>query len=269
MNNFFKTLLSESLFTNEILVSGITQLENVNYFRNGLYFSSFTSISTGLERIGKLCMIIDYYIQNNGTFPDKDYLKKEIGHDIEKLYKKSITILIQREIKLINLNNLDNLIHANILTILSKFAKGDRYSNIDFLVQSRFRSDPISEWHNKVDNLIYEEYTSTEQKKRIQNMAMFDEKLVGGSVSVRFFAETGEEINTVEKSSLLIYKSESIKKQRQLQVLQIARYFIEILCELENEARYIKEEIPYFKEVFEKLRNEDSYYLDNNYFFYN
>lgn len=267
MNNNFKKLLAEASFTNEILVNGITQLEYVNYSRKGLYFSAFTSISTGLERIGKLCLIIDYYIQNNGSFPNEEFLKNQIGHDLVKLYKKSQLIIDERKINLRNLEELNDPIHKNILEILSKFSKGDRYSNINFLVKSKFINDPIAEWYTKVETAIFDKHIPSAQKDKMKKQSIEYGELLQGTASARFISETGNEINSIEKSSYLIFVSESIKRHRQLQVLQISRYFIEILCELEYNARNIRKEIPFFKEVFEDLRNNDDFYLKNEKFF--
>jgi len=44
----FKALLNEGQFTHELLANGITQLGKVNYAKKGLYFSSFSLLSTGL-----------------------------------------------------------------------------------------------------------------------------------------------------------------------------------------------------------------------------
>ncbi|TOQ55992.1 hypothetical protein CGG93_24810, partial [Vibrio parahaemolyticus] len=75
---------------------------------------------------------------------DFHHLKKQIGHDLELLYKRSQEIIQKRGIKLKFLQNLDSEIHQNILVLLSEFAKGDRYSNINYLVNSKQQSDPIA-----------------------------------------------------------------------------------------------------------------------------
>lgn len=127
INKNFATLLIEAQFTSEILSSGATQIGKVNYAKKGMYFSSFTSLATGLERIGKLCLIVDYYIAHDGSFPDENTLKNNFGHDLEKLYQKSKEIIARNNLKFNFLENLDSQIHQNILSILSRFAKGDRY----------------------------------------------------------------------------------------------------------------------------------------------
>jgi hypothetical protein len=55
-NEAFKALLKEARFTKEMLGSGATQIRKANYATKGVYFQAFTNLSTGLERIGKLCL---------------------------------------------------------------------------------------------------------------------------------------------------------------------------------------------------------------------
>lgn len=57
---------------------------------------------------------------------------------------------------------------------------------------------------------------------------------------------------------------EAVAPYRQLYMLQIIRFFVEILVELSYEAMQVtdgeKEEIPYFNEVFGLFYNSDAYF---------
>ncbi len=259
--NFIK-LLNEAQLTNEILASGTTQIGKVNYAKKGMYFAAFTSLSTGLERIGKLCIIIDYYIANNGTFPSENTLKNDIGHNLEKLYKKSKEIIVRHNMKLNFLQNLDSEIHQNILSILSSFAKGDRYSNINFLIQSKSQSDPIYEWYIKVEEVLFHLKVSNFTKNKISENAKEVDRVLGENSSALFFNETGDLIRTIGESSLKTGMAEAVRKYRQLLVAQIIRYWVEILSELNYKtikSRSIN--IPHFREIFTIFYNDDRYLL--------
>ena len=65
MNDTFQAFLNEAVFTKEIISSLVTQIRKADYAQKGFYFQSFTSLATGLERIGKLCLLLNYYIKNN------------------------------------------------------------------------------------------------------------------------------------------------------------------------------------------------------------
>lgn len=93
-----KTLIKEAQFTNEMLGEGATQIRRANYAAKGIYFQAFTALSTGLERIGKLCLMIDYYIKSGGNFPYLAYLKNQIGHKIDLIYRKSQLVVRERSL---------------------------------------------------------------------------------------------------------------------------------------------------------------------------
>ncbi|MDG3582948.1 hypothetical protein [Galbibacter pacificus] len=262
LNKTFYILIDEAQFTRDILGSGITQIGRANYGQRGMYFQAFTGISTGLERIGKLCLLLDYYIQHNGTFPDDKYLKNEIGHDLIKIYEKSKLIIDRNEIEFSFQNGVIDPIQIEILKILSKFAKGDRYSNIDFLVNSKYQSDPIRNWHEKIDKELYKKRVSKQKKEKIEFNAKIIGKLLDPVSSVRHYSESREEINNMESASFLTGMMESIAKYRQLYILQIVRYWVEVIRSLQSKARKLGyNDIPWFTEVFAIFNNKDSYFL--------
>ena len=254
--------MEEASFTKEILISGVVQISKANYAQKGFYFQSFTSLATGLERIGKLCLLLDYYINNNGVFPDIKFIKNQINHDLKLLYDKSRELTNAHSIKFKYLDNLDDEIHENMISILSAFAKGDRYSNIDFLVTSKTKSDPILEWHLKVDEILFEKKVSKKGKKKIHLNAMLIEQLIGSHSSVRHFSESRKELTNLYGSSFLTGMNESIVRFRQFHILQIIRYWFEILWTLQYRAMSLgREEIPFFNELFAEFYNSDEFFL--------
>ena len=260
MNETFNALLREAQFTKEMLGSGATEIRKANYATKGKYFQSFTSLSTGLERIGKLCLMLDYYIETQGEFPAPGYLRNEVGHDISAVYAKSKSIVERRSVSLRFLSNLDGRIHQSILTILSAFAKGDRYSNIDLVVGSVPRGDPIATWFEKVDQVIFDSCISDAKKSKIKRNARIINHMMGDFTRVRHTSESGSEITSVQEASCRTGMQEAVAPYRQLFVLQIIRFWAELLCDLQYKAMGIgKQDIPYFGELFAPFCNEDSY----------
>ncbi|MCC4601918.1 hypothetical protein [Xanthomonas melonis] len=162
----FNALLKEAQFTLEILGSGATQIRKVNHLEKGTYFQAFTSLSTGIERIGKLCLILDHYIESRGTFPADEQMRNDIGHNIEKIYARSQDIIKKRGILLDHLQDLDASIHQAILRSLSNFAKGDRCSNINLITEAKRQADPISDWFDGVEKKIYNSSVGDKKKHR-------------------------------------------------------------------------------------------------------
>src|SRR5438874_12547315 len=96
----FNALNKEAQFTKEMLGSGATQIRNANYASKGVYFQAFTSLSTGLERIGKLCLMLDHYVSHGRQFPDANYMKDEVGHNLTVIYNLSKKIISQRSVSM-------------------------------------------------------------------------------------------------------------------------------------------------------------------------
>lgn len=259
----FRAFVNEAIFTKEILGLGATQIRKANYASKGLYYEAFTCLSTGFERIGKLCLILDYYINNNGTFPNFKYMKKEIGHDLIKIYNKSLIIAKQHNITFKFMNNLDEDIYQYILKILSNFALGDRYSNIDVLVQNKKESDPISDWYYNIDKFIFEHCIKDKKKLEINNNAKIMNILINNIANVCYISETGETIDNIEVASQKTGIYEPVAPYRQLFILQMIRYWVELIEQLGYIAQKInihELEIPYFSEIFGGFYNEDSYF---------
>lgn len=256
----FQALSNEAMFTKEILGAGATQIRKCNYAKKGVYFQAFTSLSTGLERIGKLCLILDHYIENSGTFPNARFLKNKIGHDLGLLYESSKDVISKRSIQLNFFKNLDREPHQSIVKLLSSFAKGDRYSNIDILIQRNIRPDPIYEWFELVDLPLFEQRVTKKKKEKIARNARVNSEMLDDVAMVRFRSETGSEISNVEEASFRTGIYESVAPYRQLTVLQIIRYWVEIIWELQYQAMALdKQEIPFFSEIFAPFYNQDSY----------
>lgn len=263
MKNLQKTflaLLSEAGFTKEMLGTGATQIRKANYSSQGIYAQAFSNLSIGIERVGKLCLLLDYYIDNDGRFPDFNYLKNSIGHKLELLHNRSAEIAAQKQIKFKFLSQLNHPVHLSILRVLHLYAEGDRYSNINILVSARQQNDPIASWFNNVDNYIFENIISKKTKEKIIRNAKTCKAMMPNS-SVFFISETGEEISDYEDASCRTGMFEVVAPYRQLFILQIIRYWVELLSELSSIAqRQGRQDIPYLSEVFGGFYNSDTYF---------
>lgn len=265
MTEIFKSLLNEAQFTNEILVSGVYEIQKANYAKKGAYFQAFTSLATGLERIGKLCIILDYYIENKGDFPSFRYMKHQVGHDLTMLYKESKEIITRHNISLKYLSDLDLKIHSSIIEILSSFAKGDRYSNIDFITTQNKASDPIKEWFQQIDCLLYFGKVSKKKQMTIEhNAQMIDKTMVQIDHLSIYLNEVGQQMTNGE-ASFMTGMNQAILKYRRLYIFHVIRYWVEILISLQYKAMSSalpKHNIPFFSEIFACFFNNDKYILD-------
>lgn len=259
-NDYFDALCKEAQFTVEMLCSGYTEIRKANYAKRGIYFQAFTSLSTGFERIGKLCYLLIYAIEHGGSFPTDKDLKNVLRHDIIKLYKLILEFKNKHDIKYDFLQDLDKPIYQSILNVLSRFAKGDRYANIDLLINNRSYDDPISVWYKDVDLVIFQEKISDKKKEKIKMDASLVHYLTSNFVMIRHTGEDGKEINTAFEGSLRTGINDAVAPYRQLYVFHIIRFFVESLNMVEsvfNNQNFF--EIPYFKDFFRVFYNDDAY----------
>lgn len=256
----FDALNKEAQFTCEMLCTGVTQIRKANYSRRGIYFQAFTSLSTGLERVGKLCLILEHYLKSGGNFPDNKLLKNEIGHDIAAIYRKLIMIKKEYQFELYYLQDLDEDIYRNILDILSRFAKGDRYSNIDLIVNQRNYVDPIETWFENVDLYIFYNKVTRKKREDIENKSKLLDHLIGKNSVVIHTNEQGKDISSIREGSYQMGLYEAVAPYRQLYVFHIIRFFAEMLDFLQSKImKEFNSCFPYFREIFRVFYNDDKY----------
>jgi len=256
-NSTFHSFLKEANFTKQLLGAGATEIRRANYAEKGYYFKAFTSLSTGMERIGKLCLILDYYIEKEGCFPDINYLKRDIGHNLERLQGKAVEVVTKRDF---NATPPNTPIHQEIVRILSRFAEGDRYSNINMLVSSQSQSDPISDWFCKVDIPLFRSKVKMNKKRQIEENARLTDRVMGHMCYVMHKSENGADISDVEEASYRTGVYEAVAPYRQLYVMQIIRFWSKLIRELQNSAMSVgKDDIPFFGEIFGPFESDDSY----------
>lgn len=257
LNPTFIALLKEAQFTKELLGSGATEIRRANYASKGVYFQSFVSLSTGLERIGKLCLMLDHYIETNGRFPDFKYLKNEIGHNLKLLQDKAEQVVVRRNLAA---QAPSSPIHKAIVFLLSNFAEGDRYSNVNLVIGANRQADPIAAWHAQVDLPLFESRVTARRKRTIAENAHVISRLTGAFAHVLHTSEVGSEVTDVEEASNMTGLYEAVAPHRQLYVLQIIRFWAELLRELQYRAQALgKQDIPYFGELFAAFENDDAY----------
>ncbi len=261
-NKTFSAFLEEALFTRELLAIGVTQLYKANYATKGIYYQSFTCLSTGIERLEKLCLILDYYIQNQGDLPSEKYIR-DYGHKIPELYDACCDIAKRHGIQFYFQYKMDRNIHQAIIDVLGNFAEASgRYSNVNILLGIESKStDCIEQWFNKIDISLYNEHVSQRRKNDIEHKAETIGKLMDQFSLIRFTTEDNIELTNAVEGIRRTGMWEAVAPYRQLYMLQIIRYLTEILMELGYNAMSIQPaDIPHFGEIFGLFYNDNAYF---------
>ena len=84
-------------------------------------------------------------------------------------------------------------------------------------------------------------------------------QLMGEFTSVYYLSEDGREVTSTQEASYRDGMYQAVAPYRQLFVLQIIRFWVELLEGLQYKAMEIdNEDIPFFGEIFAHYYNEDS-----------
>ncbi|USF25978.1 hypothetical protein N510_000894 [Firmicutes bacterium ASF500] len=266
-NPIFSAFLEEAQFTKEILAIGVTQLYKANYATKGIYYQSFICLSTGIERLEKLCLILDYYIQNSGALPSEKYIRS-YGHKIPELYGACRDIANNRKIQFHFQYKMDKNIHYSIIDVLGNFAESSgRYSNVNILLGNENKKfDCIEQWFLTVDMPLYNKHVSKKRKTGIEYRATVIGSVLNQYSVTRFITEDNKELIDAVEGSRRTGIWEAVAPYRQLYMLQIIRYLTELLIELGYKAMSNKAmsnqsaDIPHFGEIFGLFYNDNSYF---------
>ena len=208
---------------------------------NGLYYEAFFNLATGLERLCKIVIILDYTISHNGAFPTDNDLKK-IGHDIRTLICKARRI----RTKYPNNDGLARFPSGSIveqsIVVLSEFAEGARYYNLN-LIQNQDRQgtdsidDPIHAWDNRVGSEVLKVHYTEKRRGNDLSVAQKVGEILAPDTSVYCITEDGSMINDVTSMLSHQKKTEIVQKWGQFYLLTIVRYLSHLISDLENCAR--------------------------------
>lgn len=127
----YKFLEHEAQLTQSILTSGLQEIANAELtdYRKGRFYGGAFQLSMGLERLMKLIVILDHMLKNEYKPPSEKYLRIEIGHNLEKLYKRIKNLSIEHREEAF----CEESHEYETLKVLSDFAMGARYYNLNKL----------------------------------------------------------------------------------------------------------------------------------------
>lgn len=258
----YAAFLEEAQFTKEILAIGVTQLYQANYAAKGVYYQSFVCLSTGIERLEKLCLILDHYVQNSGALPSEKYVRA-YGHNIPALYAACRSIASAQEVPFHFRYKMDKDIRGAIIDVLGRFAESSgRYANINILLGSENKShDCTEQWFRTVDMPLYETYVSPKRKAEIEHQAAVSGNLLAPYTAAQFMTEDRQELTDEAELSRRTSIWKAVAPYRQLYLLQIIRYLTELLMGLGYQAMAIQSaDIPNFGEIFGLFYNDNDFF---------
>lgn len=137
--------LQELLLAEAAVRAGLTELRKGTARDRGAVYLGLFQFSTGLERLLKLVLVLDYMIGHDWRGPGNSWLKDSFGHDLESLV---IAVAQLPRASGIRRPFPSDPFDKELLTFLSTFAKSTRYYNLDALSGTTRGPDPLRRWSN-------------------------------------------------------------------------------------------------------------------------
>ncbi|MCG9746419.1 hypothetical protein [Shewanella sp. Isolate8] len=166
----YKLLVQEGHLTMSSLLGGLNSIRNANIddAHRGLFYSGLFELATGFERLMKIVLLLDHKINNHFKNPTNNQLK-DYGHNILELYSschnlaKSYGLESKME---------PNEVQNEMLAVLSKFAKGSRYYNLDELTSNNKNEDPINLWLSVIQYHIWGLRSDVREKIQMEALSI-------------------------------------------------------------------------------------------------
>jgi hypothetical protein len=250
----FAALLREGSLAGYMVTTGVNLLHESATSPTGVFSAALFNLSVGIERLGKLVVVLDC-LETGGAFLTDGELKHRYGHDIDSLFKAAADIVTKRQLKFEFGGVPDDPIHQGILRVLTGFATTTRYYNLNFLGSKgkTAHSSPEEAWAQLVAEPILARHYSKKQQKRDVSDALNVTKSLSGVMIVNKFTREGEHLTTVYDAYIYGAKAGVIFDFAQFYTLQIIRFFVQMLAELEGG----DERVPFFSEVLRVYYNND------------
>ncbi|MFV0622580.1 hypothetical protein ACBY01_01035 [Sphingomonas sp. ac-8] len=238
----WNALHREASLVSQILGSGATALGRATYGSGfGEYYTAFFGLSIGIERLAKLILVADYALDNAGTLPNQQMVRKS-GHRLKKLIGKVDEIATKRAIVVPHIGP-ENAICAAVIGCLDAFsdASKGRYANFEAIGNPSFdpANEPVTKWWTEVVELILDtDYRGTKREVGVKSRAALFEAIVGRVTLVRFRDESGNRMTDVATASERTGQSEWAQKYGRFYSLAVVRWLAHIFDEMTHAAGY-------------------------------
>ena len=221
----------EAMLIRSVFGSGVTALREASCGKdgNGNYYVALFGMSTGIERLAKLILVIDYILNSNGKMPESKFLQRK-GHKIAYLIKciKNISNGISSDIIY---PYPKNIVTESIILNLDSFSGlNHKYTNLDVIGDtSNYINEPIKRWRLDVGEKILQlYYDGTPNEDNVNALAAERKYSKLENDYPIFHNEMGDEIITEWDSFIYQEKVKVIQQQGQLNALKIMRWMVNV-----------------------------------------
>jgi hypothetical protein len=161
-------LQNEAYLAEGCLRSALASLLRSNSSERGALYAALFNYSNGLERLLKLCLILDHCAGTEGRLPDRQKIKN-FGHDVGMLYNCAKAVADRYQVRVPE-NCRSDEIDERLIQLVMDFAISGRYFNLDALTGAPKSLDPLSEWA-KLLTAIYERDVPPLNEEQVEAVA--------------------------------------------------------------------------------------------------
>ena len=258
----WRPFLREADLIRMCFATGLYSLVRANHKEQGLYIQAFFNLSVGLERLLKLVYVIDFALTHSGEYPPESTLRKDLGHDLRRLFESGIQIRerLDSDGHIFKFNLVDEELAQLIVGVFHEFAQSSgRYSNFNQLVGASKDHDPIEAWMTDVAGYLQGSCPENRKKKDMVDASMMTE-LVDKTWTSTETTEAGQLLGTATNAFLQSRLGEWVQGEATFHCATIIRFFVEVLGALNGRAHLTGTiELPYFLDFFAIFLNDDQY----------
>lgn len=252
VSNKFLLLMNEANVCAELIAHGVYWISKVNRAEPSFYYLMLFNLSIGLERCLKLTIILDSLCRGISLTKNK---MKSIGHNLESLFNYVFDIASNYPTSQFNQVRISDEIHQRIIQSLSRFANGDRYYNLDALVE-RGANNPIEDWNSSVvDYIVVRHLGKIELSENLKDLASH----VNENTFFLF-----NDVATAEEYLMLGIETPIVERYVRLHFMQIVRELIVLIVDISDASQKKGNmDIPFMSEIFSALKQPDKWYLNH------
>ena len=238
-----KFIRYEANLSSHIAGSGITALRRADHENNrGEFYRAFFEIATGLERIGKLVLLANYVIENQGLFPDEKYFRK-FKHNIRKIVNEVTKISKNKSLNL-PYEYPSSKIEELIIDNMNAFADANRGRYVNFAIMKNTderQHDPVGKWWREVGEEILEKhYYNKSLQLRVENYAQYTkQKYSNAFLFTTTIDENGDPISDLENAIIHGKKVKIVQRWSQFHTLTVIRWLACVLHEISRKTRHL------------------------------
>jgi len=160
VDNVYICLIDEVDTSVKLLKKGMSELQSING-ANDFYHVPILLLSSGYERLIK-CLLCLVSMDDNGRIEKAPFEKGRKGHNLDYLIERLLAVCKQKNYsskfpaakKDIDMLNNDKYLR-NIISILSEFAQGGRYYNLDIVLEGNSKyKEPKAVWEKLELNIF-------------------------------------------------------------------------------------------------------------------